>query len=282
MRNVPKIIPPRSRVRLVKADRRTPTWQKDVGRQFRVGYYSRKDGLDCIWLVNENGKYEQTTDRDFLLKYFVLEYLSDEKDYYGQRKRQLGKIRVRTPMMRLNGRSSLDAYEAAKEIGLMENLKSVRELINILRHGRRVLNRAAAAYVFYMRDDTRAIPALERAVNNRLEHPKVRGQAAEALAHCHREKSHRVLLNNLTDPSKELRFWCAYSLSEMGDEKALTPLRELASKDHRIVRGFWSVSREAKAAIREIQTAMRNRGQQKKCSFCSRSRKVKIRALSVE
>jgi hypothetical protein len=131
MRNVPKRIPPRSRVRLVRADRRTPTWQKDVGRQFRVGYYSRKAGLNCIWLVNENGEYEQTVDRDFLLKYFVLEYLSDEKDYYGQRKRQLGKICARSPMMRLKGTSSLDAYEAAKEIGLMENLKSVRELINI-------------------------------------------------------------------------------------------------------------------------------------------------------
>src|SRR4029077_6880782 len=69
MRRIPKIIPPLSRVRLVRTDKRTPTWRKDVGRQFRVGYYSRKDELDCIWLVNENGKYEQTTDRDFLVKY---------------------------------------------------------------------------------------------------------------------------------------------------------------------------------------------------------------------
>ena len=34
------------------------------------------DGLGRIWLVNENGKYEQTTDRDFLLKYFEIERLS--------------------------------------------------------------------------------------------------------------------------------------------------------------------------------------------------------------
>src|SRR6516165_8570173 len=78
MGTIPKVIPPRSRVRLVKADRQSPTWRKDVGRRFRVGYYSRKDGLDCIWLVNEDGEYEQTTDRESLLKYFEIERLSHE------------------------------------------------------------------------------------------------------------------------------------------------------------------------------------------------------------
>jgi hypothetical protein len=82
------------RVRLIRADSQTPSWQKDIGRQFRVGYYSRKDGLDCIWLVNENGKYEQTTNRDFLSKYFEIEKLSREKDLHGIGKRRLGKIRI--------------------------------------------------------------------------------------------------------------------------------------------------------------------------------------------
>jgi hypothetical protein len=61
MKRFPKVIPPRSRVRLIRADKKTPSWHQDVGRQFRIGYYSRQDGLDCIWLVNENGGYEQTT-----------------------------------------------------------------------------------------------------------------------------------------------------------------------------------------------------------------------------
>jgi len=93
MKAIPKVIPPRSRVRLVKADRYTPAWRKDVGRQFRVGYYSPKDGLDCIWLVNESGKYEQATDRDFLLKYFEIERLSDEKNFYGTGKRRLTRLK---------------------------------------------------------------------------------------------------------------------------------------------------------------------------------------------
>jgi hypothetical protein len=93
MKRVPEIIPPRSRVRLVRADTKTPSWRKDIGRQFRIGYYSRQDGLDCIWLVNEKGEYEQTTDRDFLLRYFVIESLTNERDYYGMHKRRLGPLR---------------------------------------------------------------------------------------------------------------------------------------------------------------------------------------------
>jgi hypothetical protein len=93
MRPILKVIPPRSQVRLVKADRHTPTWRKNVGRRFRVGYYSRKDGLNCIWLANENGEYEQTTDREDLLKYFEKERLSDEKNLYGVGKRRLAKLK---------------------------------------------------------------------------------------------------------------------------------------------------------------------------------------------
>jgi hypothetical protein len=92
-RILPKVIPPRSRVRLIRADKRTPGWRKDVGRQFRVGYYSRKDDLDCIWLVNESGKYEQTIDREFLLKYFRIERLSNESNFYGTGKRRLAKLK---------------------------------------------------------------------------------------------------------------------------------------------------------------------------------------------
>src|ERR1700722_5722915 len=92
MNSIPKVIPPGSRVRLARFDKHTPTWRKDVGRRFRVGYYSRKDGLDCIWLVNEDGEYEQTTDRESLLKYFEIERLSREKNFYGLGKRQLAKL----------------------------------------------------------------------------------------------------------------------------------------------------------------------------------------------
>jgi len=269
MRRIPKVIPPLSRVRLVRTDKRTLTWRKDVGRQFRVGYYSRKDGLDCIWLVNENGEYEQTTDRDFLVKYFEIERLSQGKNFYGVGKRRFGKIRIRSALERLNGTSPIDVFEGAKEIWEKDDPTTVRSLIKILKHGRRVMNRTAAAYALNLMHGKNAIPALEKSVDNSVEHPKVRGQAAESLAHNHRKKSHRVLLKNLNDSSKEVRFWCAYALAEMGDRNALALLKKLAENDHRIVKGFWSVSKEAKAAIRRIRNELRSRGGRRKvCQFC--------------
>lgn len=269
MKHIPKVIPPRSRVRLVRADMRTPTWRKDVGRQFRVGYHSRKDGLGRIWLVNENGKYEQTTDRDFLLKYFEIERLSREKNFYGVGKRRLGKILVRSALERLNGTSSVDVFEGAKEIWEKDDPPTVRSLIKMLKHGKRVMNRNAAAYALNLMHGKNAIPALEKSVDNRVEDPKVGGQAAESLAHNHRKKSHSVLLKNLNDSSKEVRFWCANALAEMGDGNALVLLKKLAENDHRLVKGFWSVSKEAKAAIRRIRNELRSReGRRKVCPFC--------------
>jgi hypothetical protein len=229
--------------------------------------------LDCIWLVNENGTYEQTTDRAFLLKYFDVEHLSQEKNFYGRGKRRLRKIHIPTPLERLNGTSSIEAYEGAKEILQKDDPRVMRAVIEVLLRGHRVLNRAAAAYALNLMHDKAAVLALEKTVANKREHPKVRGQAAESLAHNHRVKSHDILRANLNDPSKEVRFWCAYSLAQMADEGALGHLKTLAEEDYRVVKGFWSISKEAKWAIREIRKEMTERKRRRKlCLFCSKKR----------
>jgi HEAT repeat protein len=187
------------------------------------------------------------------------------------RKRLLRNIRGHGALVRLNGRSAVRVYEAAKDIGDADDPATLRSVIYILKHGRTVLNRTAAAYALNLMSRKAAIPALEQTVDDKNEHPKVRGEAAESLAHNHRAMSHRVLIRNLIDPSKDVRFWCAYSLSEMGDRDALIPLRHLALSDNRIVRGFWSVSREAKAAIRIIRGNTRNKkSHAPRCLFCSK------------
>ena len=140
-------------------------------------------------------------------------------------------------------------------------------------HGQRALNRAAAAYALHLPRGNAAVLALEKAAANKREHPKVRGQAAESLALNHRAKSHGILRANLHDPSKEVRFWCAYSLAEMADDDALGSLKRLAEEDHRVVKGFWSVSKEAKWAIRVIRKEMTERKRRRKlCIYCSKAR----------
>jgi HEAT repeat protein len=164
----------------------------------------------------------------------------------------------------------MEAYEGAKEFLQKDDPGMLSGVINTLLRGQRVLNRAAAAFALNLTHGQGAIPALERTVGNKREHPKVRGQAAESLAHTHRPQSHRILRENLNDPSKDVRFWCAFALAQMADQESLVPLKKLAENDHRVVRGFWPVSREAHAAIRTIQKAMKERGNRRKpCLFCA-------------
>lgn len=80
---LPDVIPPRSIFKLVESDDSTPTWKDEIGRVFRIGYYSKQDGTDCIWLVNEKGEYEQTTSREYLLKYFEALEISNETEIFG-------------------------------------------------------------------------------------------------------------------------------------------------------------------------------------------------------
>ncbi len=79
-------IPSRSIIR-VKAAPRNP-WRKKLGERFRVGYYSRTDGLDCVWLVNDKGQYQETTDHAYLARFFEVEKVSKERSLYGRNRRR--------------------------------------------------------------------------------------------------------------------------------------------------------------------------------------------------
>src|SRR5882724_732220 len=86
---IPKIIPPRSLVRVIKTDASAPADRMHVGQQYRVGYYSPADGLCVIWLVDDRGKYFATTDKQDLIKRYEIEQLSNETDYYGDHRSRL-------------------------------------------------------------------------------------------------------------------------------------------------------------------------------------------------
>jgi hypothetical protein len=74
---VGKVIPPRSVVKLLSA------WEDKQGRVFRIGYYSRQDGLNCVWLVNELGEYEHTTDQKSMDEDFEILTVSTETHLFG-------------------------------------------------------------------------------------------------------------------------------------------------------------------------------------------------------
>jgi hypothetical protein len=84
-------IPPGSVVRF-KISHSDPEMHLTLGDTFRIGYYSRQDGLDCVWLVNGMGQYCQTWDQYDLLKSFDLINRSAETDPFGRNAPQLGAL----------------------------------------------------------------------------------------------------------------------------------------------------------------------------------------------
>lgn len=49
----------------------------------RIGFYSKSDGLDVIWLVDHSGQYAETINHEFLHKKFLIIQNSDIYDYHG-------------------------------------------------------------------------------------------------------------------------------------------------------------------------------------------------------
>jgi hypothetical protein len=80
---IPKnIIPPRSVIRLIQP---LPDSEIDmkVGDEFRIGYYSRQDGPNVVWLVRPSGEYFCTWDQASLFETFELISSSRETEIYG-------------------------------------------------------------------------------------------------------------------------------------------------------------------------------------------------------
>jgi len=88
----PVPIPPCSIVS-VREVGRSP-WANEVGRIFRIGYYSKNDGLDCIWLVDESGKYNQSIDHEYLHKFFAIESISKQRSLYGRGRPQFDTLKA--------------------------------------------------------------------------------------------------------------------------------------------------------------------------------------------
>ena len=77
------IIPPLSLVQVARVTANEPDWQGDEGRIFRIGYYRKNDGLDCVWLLDDQGDYGETVDQEMIRTHFKVLLLSDETDLFG-------------------------------------------------------------------------------------------------------------------------------------------------------------------------------------------------------
>jgi len=84
------IIPPLSVVQLIRVTEEEPAWSGHLGRIFRIGYYNPQDGLDCVWLVDDLGKYRETVDQEMIKTHFKVLESSNETDLFGVGKPVIG------------------------------------------------------------------------------------------------------------------------------------------------------------------------------------------------
>ena len=63
-----------------------------MGKLLRVGYYSKQDGLNCIWIVHPDGNYAEATNHRHFNRFFEVATASDEVMLYGEERPVLGSL----------------------------------------------------------------------------------------------------------------------------------------------------------------------------------------------
>jgi HEAT repeat protein len=148
-----------------------------------------------------------------------------------------------------------DVWERARVIIQDNDVKATPRLIKTLASSRSIEERTASAYALGFLHEKSAITPLLATLQDTSEDERVRGQAAEALAYiCQFRPDPRVpraLTKALSEAAVEIR-WSAFALGEIGGKSTVGALQELVNRDKSTLRGWWSVAKEAKAAIRRI------------------------------
>jgi hypothetical protein len=54
-----------------------------LGLILRVGYYSKQDGTNVVWLVSPDGEYRQTTSQAYINRHFRIVHEDQHPDLYG-------------------------------------------------------------------------------------------------------------------------------------------------------------------------------------------------------
>jgi HEAT repeat protein len=152
----------------------------------------------------------------------------------------------------------------ANALSQIRTRQTRRGLERILVSGRSPEARKRAAWALGFLNDEEAASALLRTLGDRKDEADVRAYAAEALGHMAPHSPHdealAALLRALNDPAPEIRFWSAFALGNLGDERAIPALQQLAARDSESVPGWWSIRKEALDSIEQIKLIRGNRG----------------------
>jgi len=143
--------------------------------------------------------------------------------------------------------------EAARSLGTLAAVDAVPDLLRALGEDDDPDVRSAVAAALGLIGDERAVDPLLGKLGDAGEQPAVRGAAAEALTGPRSPRAVGPLIAALADPETEVRFWAAFALGQLGDERAIPSLERVAQSDTAVLEGWGRVSDEASAAIADIR-----------------------------
>jgi HEAT repeat protein len=170
---------------------------------------------------------------------------------------------LRTLSKSENEAAILDAAQALSEMPGRHVSRGLERLL-VTHESPRVRAQAAWALGFHP-EGAGAAEGLIRTLADAGEETEVRAHAAEALGHMADRLGDReadvlaALLQGLADTSAYVRFWSAFALGNLGDERAIPALERLAARDTQAVPGWWSIRKEALDSIEQIRLQHRNR-----------------------
>lgn len=144
--------------------------------------------------------------------------------------------------------------EATQALGSLPSKRAIRPLVEILLNADDdVWVRGMAAYALGRLNDPRGRDALFRIVKDANVPPQIRGDATEALTYFQDVRAVPALVEQLRDPSPEVRFWAVFSLGQLADTDVIPELERIVAEDDAVAPGWWSLRKEARDAIQSIR-----------------------------
>lgn len=146
-------------------------------------------------------------------------------------------------------------YQAVIGVGDLHIVSddAIRALEALIDSSSDVETRKLAVYSYGRIANSEGVDILISVIRNQAEDASLRGMAVEAVSNIGDGSLAPMLIDLLSDPSDEVRFWSAFSLGIVGGEDAIPALMRLANEDHKVLPGWGSVSDEAVNAIENIK-----------------------------
>jgi HEAT repeat protein len=153
------------------------------------------------------------------------------------------------------------AWCSAVSLGHLNSKVAVRPLMRVATGPMQSEIRRAAIYGLGILGDRRAASLLSHVLENPMDTPQVRGQAAEALATCgcRSKLAIAALTRAMQDKSVEIRFFSAFALGQCAlsdgqvHELAVSGLQRLL-RDRSVLKGFGSVAKEVRQLLHNIRS----------------------------